>query len=114
MKLTNHQIKLLQFYESHRETPLSLGGIIRSFSISWLLIVVVALGSVGLIVAGWPSAGWLYLGICIGAVLRDVNRIIALRRTWPVVHEIVRWERVRELMEAGMPREKRQDEVRRG
>ncbi len=56
---------------------------------------------VQLVHLGWLACGWLALHRrLLGAMLRDVNRIISLRRTWPMLHEIISWERVRELLES--------------
>ncbi|HWY32874.1 MAG TPA: hypothetical protein VNX46_19065 [Candidatus Acidoferrum sp.] len=100
MKPTKRQMMLLKFYAKYETKPLTLYCIARAFWIAWLLLLVVpAMGS-WFIWAGWPVIGWVFIGISIGAFLRDVNRILSLFRTWPAIHEIIKWERLRELMQS--------------
>jgi hypothetical protein len=100
MRLTKHQLKLLRFCDRYHTSRLTLPAILRAFWLEWLLLAVLAGLCSWFIWAGGPAVGWLYIGACFGAILRDVNRIIALLRTWPTLHEIIRWERVRELLES--------------
>lgn len=98
MKLTKHQLKLLKFYERHRTVPLTFTGVMRSYWIPWVLILVLAGISSWFIWAGWPALGWLYIGACLGAIWRDVNHILVFLRTWPAQHEVIKWERVNDLL----------------
>ena len=49
-------------------------------------------------VAYGMAFGWLIVGLALGAILGDVGRLQVLLRTWPVLHEVIRWERVAELL----------------
>ena len=100
MKPTKRQMMLLRFYAKYESKPLTLFCIARTFWLLWILLLLpVAIGC-GFISGGWPTYGWLLIGVSIGAFLRDVNRILSLSRTWAVIHEIIRWERLRELIQS--------------
>ena len=100
MKLTKIQRKLLKFYVQHRTTPPSVGSVLRSFAVSWLVLALLAAASTWFIGAGWPAVAWLFIGTCAGAFLRDIGRIQILFRTWPVLHASLDWQRVQELLSA--------------
>ena len=99
MKLTKPQLTLLKFYAKYETKPLTLFSIVRSFWILWLLLLVFVAAGRWYMWAGWPTVGWLLIGVSIGAFLRDVKRICSLFCTWPVIHEIINWKRVRELIQ---------------
>jgi hypothetical protein len=98
MNLTKLQLKLLNFYAKYQTKPLSLFNIVCAFWLAWLLLLLVPTVGCWYIWAGMPALGWVFIGISIGAFLRDVSRILSLFRTWAVIHEIINWERVRELL----------------
>jgi len=89
---------LLKFYSKYQTEPLTLFGIARPFWILWVLLLVPLVAGYWLIGAGCPPLGWMFIGMTIGASLRDVNRILSLFRTWPVIHEIINWQRLGELI----------------
>ena len=99
MKLTKRQLKLLKFYAKYQTKPLTLFSIIRPFWIMWLLLLIPLAAGCWCIWAGWPAIGWVLIGASIGAFLRDLNRILSLFCTWPVLHEIINWERLEELIQ---------------
>jgi hypothetical protein len=99
MKLTKRQMMLLSFYAKYETKPLTLFCIARTFWLLWLLLLLpIALGC-WLVLAGLTGYGWLLIGTSIGAFLRDVNRILSLSRTWAAIHEIIKWERLKELLQ---------------
>jgi hypothetical protein len=98
MKITKIQRRLLKFYLQHRTTPPSIGSVLRSFAVPWLVLALLAGGSTWFIWAGWPAIAWLFIGACAGAVLRDIGRIQLLCRTWPVTQTSLDWQRVQELL----------------
>lgn len=100
MKLTKLQFKLLKFYAKYQTKPLTLFCIVPPFWIPWLLLLVVAGAGCWYMWAGWPAVGWLFVGASIGAFLRDWNRILSLFRTWPVIHQIIDWQRLAELIQS--------------
>jgi len=69
----------------------------RTFWPLWVLLLLPVAAGCWFIWAG-SGFGWLLIGAAIGAFLRDVNRILSLFRTWGAIHEIINWERLRELI----------------
>lgn len=100
MKLTRIQLKLLKFYANYEARPLNLAGIIRPFWVPWLLLLLVAGAGRWDMWAGWPAVGWVLVGVSVGAFLRDVNRILSLFLTWPVLHQVINWQQLKESREA--------------
>jgi len=99
MKITKMQLKLLKFYAKYQTERLTMFEIARAFWLAWLLLLLAPAFGCWYIWAGLPALGWLFIGMTIGAFLRDVNRILSLFRTWPVIQEIINWARLRELLE---------------
>lgn len=98
MKLTKTQRKLLQFYMQHQTIAPTVPSVLRAFGFSWGVLVLLAAASTWFIRAGWSPVAWVFIGICAGAFLRDVGRIRILFRTWPVIHSVLDWQRVQELL----------------
>jgi len=98
MNVTKFQLKLLKFYSKYQTEPLTLFKIMRPFWSTWLLLLIVPIFGCYYIRIGLPSVGWFFIGGTIGAFLRDVNRILSLFRTWPMLHKIINWERLMELL----------------
>ena len=91
---------LLRFYAKYEAKPLTLDCIARTFWLLWILLLLPPAIGCWFIWAGCPAYGWLLIGVSFGALFRDVNRILSLFRTWAVIHEIIKWERVRELIQS--------------
>jgi hypothetical protein len=100
MKPTKRQLLLLKFYAKYETKPLTFFSIVRLFWLYWLLLLIPIGFGYFFIWGGWPEVGWIFIGVSVGAFLRDINRIIALFRTWPVTHQVINWQRVKELLEA--------------
>jgi hypothetical protein len=101
MKLTKIQLKLLKVYARYHSESLTVGGMARVCWRSWLvLLLLAALASWLNFWGGWTGGGWVCIGMCFGAILRDVGRFQVLLRTWPALHEVISWERVSELIES--------------
>ncbi len=99
MKLTRTQLRLLRFYAKYETQPLTVLKIARAFWLAWLLLLLVPIFGLLYIRAGWPVLGWVFIGVGIGAFLRDVNRILSLFRSWPVLHKIINWESLKDLLQ---------------
>jgi len=56
--------------------------------------------SLFLIFAGAPAFGWGYLGFCLGTLLRDITYFRLGRRNWPVMLDVINWDRVQQLVNA--------------
>src|SRR5438445_13674063 len=104
MKPTKRQLMLLRFYSKYQTQPLTMLGIVRTFWFLWLLLLVPLVAGYWLNGAGYAELGWMFVGMTIGAFLRDVNRILSLSRTWPVLQEIINWQRLGELIKGGESR----------
>ena len=100
MKLTKIQLRLLRQYEKFRAGSPTVSGIIRACWLSWLFLLGgAAFGFWVTTAAGMSAVGWFTIGMCAGAFLRDIGRFRVLFRTWPVLREVISWERVRELIQ---------------
>ncbi len=100
MKLTKLQRKTLEFFHSFRTAPPTIGRQLRFNWFAWLpLLIIAVLGVIVLLTPGLANAGWLWLGLVVGAFLRDIGRFRQLVRVWPIYKEIINWQRVSELLE---------------
>jgi hypothetical protein len=100
MKLTQLQYRALKIYTRYRDAGFGVGQWLRTCWRNWLILVVTG-GLVYLfIVPTFAIAGWLSIGMCLGALLRDAGNYQAAVRIWPVSQKIIDWKRVSELVEA--------------
>ncbi len=99
MKLTRVQQKLLRVYQRFHGESMTLSVILRLCFPSWPLLIL-GTGYGYWMVSSGIALGWLLVGLCAGAMLRDVGRFQILFRTWPALREIISWERVTELLRA--------------
>jgi hypothetical protein len=101
MKLTKLQKKTLQFFNLFRTEPPTIGRQLRFNWFAWLpLLIIAVLGCVVLLTPGFENAGWLWIGLVVGAFFRDIGRFRGLVRVWPVYKEIINWQRISELLES--------------
>lgn len=99
MKPTKIQLKLLKIYAGHHAQSPTIARMVRIYWNSFVFPVVgVAIGCWA-ITAGIPAVGWLFVGAWIGVFLRDVGRFQVFFQTWPVLHEVIDWKRVNDLVE---------------
>src|SRR5438309_12872 len=101
MNLSKIQIKLLRQYERFHTESVTISGILRACCVPWLALLAAAVFSYWILSAiGIPSPfSLLPACICLGAWLRDIGRAQVLVRTWPVMQEVINWERVRQLVQ---------------
>lgn len=99
MKHTRLQKAVLRLYWCYHTEGWRLGPYLRANALRWLLLLAIAAGAgwVAFHVAPWVAA--LYAGMCLGAFLRDVGRLLQSRRLWPLVEDITDWRRVEQLIE---------------
>ena len=64
-------------------------------------MAITATASYALLKSEWPLFAGLYIGICIGAFLRDVSRLRLLFQTWPVMRAALDWDQVEKLLASG-------------
>jgi hypothetical protein len=99
MKLTKRQLILLRFYAKYETKRLTILSLIPPFRLAWLLLLVPVAAGYWYLRIGFTALGWWCIGAAVGAFLRDINRILSLSRTWPALHEIIKWERLKELIQ---------------
>ncbi len=101
MKLTKLQRKTLQFFDSFRSTPPTIVG---QLSFNWFatvpLLAVLAISVAVAFVPGFMGVAWLWIGLALGALSRDIGRYRGVVRVWPIYREIIHWHRVSELLHA--------------
>ena len=100
MKLTRLQYKALKIYRRYDTDGLTVGQVLRNCWRQWLLLAAGGAFGYFFVVPACPAVGWLYLGLCVGAVLRDVGYYQVAFRIWPVTRQILDWKRVSELIES--------------
>jgi len=100
MKPTEFQQTVLQIYWSYHTGGWRLGPFLRVNWWRWLLLMILA------VVAGWfvfefdSSGAGIVFGLCAGAFIRDLGRLIQSYRVWPVFEEVTNWQRVEELIQS--------------
>lgn len=100
MALTPAQRKILESYQLFRDTPPSVWRQWQIVSRSHaMLMILVALASIILYLEVSPSAGCYLAGFGIGAVVRDFGWFRATARVWPVLSQVVHWQKVDDLLE---------------
>jgi hypothetical protein len=58
-----------------------------------------AVGTIALIAVQYPTPGvTLFIGICIGAAARDLGLAIRQKRYWPVLSQLLDWNKVEEIV----------------
>jgi len=98
MKLTRQQLTKLKDYQSFRERPLTLAGILRR---SWLSLLIAAImGAVALVMAltMFPILGWVLVGFVAGGIFCILVAAQSSVQSWPMQREILHWSRVEELI----------------
>jgi hypothetical protein len=96
MKFTRRQVKFLKIYQRLHRKPPTVLGLLWLGRLNWILLLpVIAVGLSSLLAAPpGPEVGYLMIGMCVGAFFRDVGRNIASVRFWPVIEQVVSWEKV--------------------
>jgi hypothetical protein len=46
------------------------------------------------------GVGWWFLGLCLGALLRDIGYYQVSRRIWPATDRVIDWKQVQELIDS--------------
>jgi hypothetical protein len=99
MKLTRRDTLYLRaLSEIHAKQP-SFLVLLKFYRLAWFLLFI--LGLCGGLLALTPDAigpGSILVGTVIGAFLRDVNRILVVKRTWPITETITNWDAVSDLL----------------
>jgi|SRR6185312_14080086 len=99
MKLTKYQLKFLRAWLHYYHFGCTFS---QWFRLSWkvLLFFAVMLVFSILIATAIPMIGWVCFAFYLGTVLRDFTYFRLGRRRWPVVLDVVNWDRVQQLVDA--------------
>ena len=100
MKLTKYQLKVLRVWLRYHQSGYSFDQWFRGYWKMLLVMMILLAASIFLIWAGAPAFGWGYLGLCLGTVLRDIKNFRLGRRNWPLLLDIVNWDRAQQLADA--------------
>lgn len=101
MKLTKLQFKVLKVWlRLHASGGYGLGQFFRNCWWPWLLLGIMGAWSYFFVVSITPTAGWIFLGICLGAFLRDIGYYQQHRRVWPITDRVIDWRQVQELVDS--------------
>ena len=100
MVLTKRQLQVLKAFENRRANP-SLNAYIRQITVYWLLLVAICsigfwFSSVNLL----PDFAWVFAGMLIGMIVRDVGWIRLSRQSFLVLKEFIDWDRIRAALQA--------------
>jgi hypothetical protein len=99
MKLTKSQLKFLRAWLLFYHSGFTFG---QWFRLNWkvLLFLAVLLVCSALLITAIPLVGGILFGFYLGTALRDITYFRIARRRWPVVLDIVNWDRVQQLVDA--------------
>jgi hypothetical protein len=102
MKLTRLQNRYIKALLRNRIAGPTLGIWLQAAWKPWFLSAILC-AIAALFFASFSLAiSWVYLGLWLGAVLRDISHFRSARRLWPITSEVVDWKRVSELDEEEM------------
>ena len=98
MKPTPYQLKTLQAYLDLRSDNGSVLGQMRRNT--WVFIYQLVRLVIGVPIAFLIDArfGILVLGLILGTVIRDIQFFIQRKRIWPVIAEVLDWQRIDDLL----------------
>jgi hypothetical protein len=99
MALTKRQVHILKAFEN-RHADSSLTAYIRQITVYWLLLVAVcSFGFWFSSVKGLPDFAWMFAGMLIGMILRDIGWIRLSRQSFQVLKEFIDWDRIRAVLQ---------------
>lgn len=100
MKLSQHHRRVLLIYQEYRRSGVSVATMYRyawkslAFLFAYILLVAIVM-----LVMGLPWVAALIGGMALGALFRDVAYIRQAFRLWPLLSQIINWDRITELLE---------------
>ena len=99
MRLTRFQRKTLENYRRFHDTPPSFG---RMIMLAWrglaLLIVYFMFLTFISFYAEISSVGFICIGMCVGALSRDLGLFRRYVELWPVLSQVFNWPKINELL----------------
>jgi hypothetical protein len=98
MKLTKYQLKVLRAWLRYYHSGY---GFDKWLGINWkLMIFLVVMLALALVIAtAVPVVGWTCFAFYLGTLLRDITYFRLGRRNWPVMLDVVNWDRVQQLVD---------------
>jgi integrase len=101
MVLSRLQRRSLSIYREFQQREMSVGALMwanrRSFALFVLYFAVLA-GVFYFLIN--PFAAGVVMGACLVAMLRDVGYMRRSAKVWPVLREVIQWDRVSEMLNA--------------
>jgi small-conductance mechanosensitive channel len=98
MTLSKRDLKALAFYAAHRNRPPTIKEFVPKLALIFLIHVVLASAAYLLLADEMPALVWFFIGMLVGAFLRDVRRIVFTLQLWPFTASIIDWDKVAELV----------------
>jgi hypothetical protein len=99
-KLTYYQKKSLEFYLAHKDKQVTL---ISMFVFNIRLYAWIGVLSLGIILfyyfLGGPQAACIVAALIVGMLLRDIGTFRKSIRNWPLLQEIIDWDKATSLKE---------------
>ena len=97
MGFTKLERKALAFYAAHRHRPPTFGEFVPKLLMYFLINTVLAILVYALLVDEMPGVVWFFVGMLVGAYLRDIRRFTHTLQLWPLTDRITDWPKVEEL-----------------
>jgi hypothetical protein len=96
MVLTKRERKALAFYSAHRHRPPTFGEFVPKLILYFLIYAAFAVVVYALLVDEMPEVVCFFLGMLVGAYLRDIRRFVFTLQLWPFTASITDWQKVEE------------------
>src|SRR6185295_10938842 len=105
MQLTSTQYRNLKNLLGSRQTRSYSGYWLRRCAPRWFLFLAMAGGLYLLLVPDSVDAGWFFIGVLCGMILRDLDVLYASLHMREIYHELLDWKRLEKLVAAyeGIP-----------
>ena len=99
--MTRLQLRNLQVYLQYRERPMTVVGLFWANRRIYLLLVIIFGVAAGLFysVGGWWLAGYALVALAC-TLLRDLGYYRRSARIWPVVKDVLDWQKIEALVSA--------------
>ena len=92
MKLSKVQLNKLKMYQEYVRSEPGFGRCL--WNIKWSLLAMAGLGCVGYLIAPWDVLRWLLVGFEAGLLWAAFSSTLNTAVTWPVLREVVDWDKV--------------------
>lgn len=99
MQLTHLQRATLMLYQAYHANAPTVGGILRRLMKLYLIMLIVVVATLTVVTLtgsfsdALPWAG-LLIGLVSGAALRDLGHVRIAVRVWPVLSQVLDWQKI--------------------